>query len=214
MPESRSLRRLLCVLAALALGACGGAGAPAQREVTARPDPAHPAELLVEVLPPGAQVFLDGRALGSGGRAVPAPPPGPHVLRVEAEGYEASEQPLPEGALAGARVGAALRPSGFDGARVVELDAADSLAQVAAHLARRGGRPQDAIAYAERAIALEPRTALAHRALGDARAVLGDGRRAAASWAEYLKLAPGAPDAPAVANRIEGTRADVAVPAR
>ena len=97
------------------------------------------------------------------------------MLRVEAEGYEASEQALPEGALAGARIGAALRPSGFDGARVVELDAADSLAQVAAHLARRGGRPQDAIAYAERAIALEPRTALAHRALGDARAVLGDG---------------------------------------
>jgi hypothetical protein len=199
--------RLLAVLLSLgALGACGGRR-PAAREIA-------PPELLVEVLPPGARVTLDGRPLGAGSRAVPAPGPGPHVLRVEAEGYEPAERQLPEEDLAGVRVGEALRPIGFGSERLLELDEPVGLAQAAAHLARSGGRPDDAVAYAERALALDRGTPLAHRALGDARAALGDRRGAVASWAEYLRLAPEARDAAAVAARIEEARGDVALPAR
>ena len=219
MPWPRSILRLLSLLLAVAAAACHGpsassSGAHGGRVGGPRPANVRPPEVLVEVLPPGAQVSLDGRPLGLGGRAIAAPPAGAHVLRVEADGYEPSEQALPEGSLAGARVGAALRPAGFEGLRTLDLDDPDGLAQAAAHLARRGGRPQDAVAYADRAITLEPRTALAHRALGDARAALGEISRALSSWAEYLKLAPGAPDAAAVARRIEAARADVAVQAR
>ena len=103
---------------------------------------------------------------------------------------------------------------GLGSARVLDYDDAIGLAQAAAHLARTGERPHDAIAYAERAIAIEPGTALAHRALGDARAALGDRRHAVPEWAEYLRLAPDAPDAAAVAQRIEGARGDVTLPAR
>jgi tetratricopeptide (TPR) repeat protein len=192
----RLLLRLVAVLGALgALGACGGGRRPAVE--------AAPRELLVEVLPPDARVSLDGRPLGAGGAAVPAPAPGAHVLRVEAEGYEAVERPLPEGDLAGVRVGEALRPRDLEAAGPLDYDVAGGLAQAAAHLARSGGRPRDAIAYAERALAIDRNAALAHRALGDAREALGDLRRAAASWTEYLRLAPGAPDARAVAARIE-----------
>jgi hypothetical protein len=204
----RPLTRLLAVLVALgALGACVGGRRPAAGEIA-------PPELLVEVLPPGARVALDGRPLGAGSRAVPAPGRGPHVLRVEADGYEPVERQLPEEDLAGARVGEALRPVGFRSERLLELDEPVGLAQAAAHLARSGERPHDAVAYAERALALDPGTPLAHRALGDAHAALGDRRRAAASWAEYLRLAPEAPDAAAVAARIEEARGDVALPAR
>jgi len=208
VPRPRSTLRLLAVLGApVALGACGGGRrSPA--------DDLRPREMLVEVLPPGARVTLDGRALGAGSRAVPAPAPGAHVLRVEADGYEPDERALPEeGSLAGTRVAAALRPVGLGSARLLDYDDATGLAQAAAHLARAGERPEDAIAYAERAIAIEPGTALAHRALGDARAALGD-RRAIPEWAEYLRLAPDAPDAAAVAQRIEGARGDVTLPAR
>jgi hypothetical protein len=197
----RSLLRLL-LPALAALAACGGGRRPAIEDV-------RPRELLVEVLPPGADVVLDGRPLGRGSRAVDAPAPGLHVLRVEADGYEPAERPLPEGSLAGARVAEALRPEGLATAGALDYDDPAGLAQAAAHLARPGGRPDDAVAYAERALALEPGAALAHRALGDAREALGDRVRAAASWAEYLRLAPDAADAEAVARRVEGARADV-----
>jgi tetratricopeptide (TPR) repeat protein len=190
-----------------ALGACGGGRRPAAEE-------SAPAELLVEVLPPDAQVVLDGRPLGPGSRAVPAPGPRPepHLLRVEADGYEPVERQLAEDDLAGVRVGAALRPLGLGSERLLELDEPVGLAQAAAHLAPE--RPHDAVAYAERALALDGRIAVAHRALGDARAALGDPRRAAAAWAEYLRLAPEAPDAAAVAERIAEARPDAAPRAR
>jgi tetratricopeptide (TPR) repeat protein len=170
-----------------------------------------PRELLVEVLPPGAEVSLDGRPLGAGSRAIPAPPAGEHLLRIEADGYEPAEQTLPEGSLAGVRVAAALRPVGLWSA--LDYDDPETLALAAAHLVRLGSAG-DAAAYAERAIALERETALAHRALGDARAALGDARRAAAAWAEYLRLAPDAPDAAAVAERVDAVRVEAALPAR
>jgi hypothetical protein len=202
----RSISRLLAVLLVPGALACGGGRRPAA-EVA-------PPELLVEVLPPGARVSLDGAPLGAGSRTVPAPAPGAHVLRVEAEGYEPVERPLPEGGLGGLRVGEALRPVDLASTRLLDLDEPEGLAQAAAHLARAGGRPEDAVAYAERALALERATPLAHRALGDARAALGDLRRAVSSWTEYLRLAPGAPDAPVVASRIEAAGGGVARPAR
>jgi hypothetical protein len=200
----RSSLRLLAAIGVVA-AACAG-GRPAAQE-RLRP------EMLVEVLPPGARVALDGRPLGVGSRIVPAPEPGEHVLRVEADGYEPGERLLPEGSLAGARVAEVLRPAGLSPAYPLDFDEPEGLAEAAAHLAH-DGRAADAVAYAERALALEDGFAPAYRVLGDAREALGDRRRAAAAWAQYLKLAPGAPDAPAVARRLEAARSDVTVPGR
>jgi hypothetical protein len=205
----RPSSRLLAALAAVAaLGACGGPRVP--------PEEVAPPELLVEVLPPDAAVSLDGRALGRGSRAIPPPPSGegPWLLRVEAEGYEPAERPLDDGSLAGVRVAAALRPLGLASYRAVDYDDPEGLALAAAHLARGGERPRDALAYAERALSLDPGTALAHRAAGDARAALGEAGRAVSSWGQYLRLAPDAPDAAAVARRIEDARGELALPAR
>lgn len=192
------------VACALVLGltaACGGA----------RPaGPAQPREMLVEVLPRGARLVLDGRPLGPGNRPLPAPPPGGHVLRVEAEGYEPAERPLPDGDLAGVRVAEVLRPAGFAAARALDYDDPAPLALAASFLARRGSA-RDAADYAERALALDRGNALAHRALGDAWQRLGDRRRAADAWTEYLRLAPDAPDAREVSALVDEARGDATV---
>jgi tetratricopeptide (TPR) repeat protein len=164
----------------------------------------------VEVLPRDARLVLDGRAAGPGNRPLPAPPPGPHVLRVEREGYEPAERELPDGDLGGVRVAEALRPAGFASARALDYDDAEVLALAAAFLARQGDA-RDASDYAERALALDRGLALAHRALGDARLRLGDRRRAADAWTEYLRLAPGAPDVREVSSLVDEARGDVTV---
>ncbi len=191
----------------LALAAALAAGCGAHRQ---RLDEVQPPELLVEVLPRGARVSLDGRPIGEGSRSLRAPAAGEHVLGVEAEGYEPVERALPEGDLGGVRVAAALRPAGFGSARALDYDEPEGLALAAAFLLRSSS-PRDAAEYAERAIALDAARALPHRVLGDALAGKGDLRRAIPEWAEYLRLSPGAPDAEAVARRIEQARGDVTV---
>jgi tetratricopeptide (TPR) repeat protein len=181
---------------ALALAGCAGGRAGAD---------APPREVLVEVLPRAARVRLDGVALGEGSRAVPAPPPGDHVLAVAADGYEPVERRLEERELAGVRVAAALRPLGLETARALDYDDAEGLALAAAFLAARGA-PRDAADYAGRALALEPDLPLAHRARGDALAALGDADGAAEAWSAYLRVRPDAPDAAAVEERIERAR--------
>jgi tetratricopeptide (TPR) repeat protein len=195
-------RRLAGALALALAAGCGGARRAAR---------ARPTEVLVEVLPRGADVTLDGVPLGPGSRAVAAPPGDEHVLAVVAAGYEPSRRPLAERDLAGARVAEALRPVGFAAAGALDYDDAEGLALAAAFLAAEGD-PRDAADYAERAVALEPGLPLAHRARGDALARLGDAARAADAWAEYLRLAPDAPDAGAVAERLEAAREDAARP--
>jgi PEGA domain len=197
--------RLGCALATVALAAAAGCGC-ARRQ----PAPGAPRELLIEVLPRGARVSLDGRPVGQGSRAVPAPPAGEHVLSVEADGYEAGGQPLPEGELAGIRVAVALRPSGFATPRALDFDDAEGLAAAAAFLVR-AGLDRDATDYAARASALEPRLPAAHRVRGDALLRLGDRPGAIAEWTEYLRLDPAAPDAADVSDRIERARSDVSV---
>ncbi len=165
----------------------------------------------MEVLPRSARVTLDGRPLGEGSRVVKAPPPGEHVLAVSADGYEPVERALTEDDLAGARVAAALRPRGFGAVRPVDYDDAETLALAAAFLLGSGA-PRDAADYGERAVALDPGFPDAHRVLGDALHALGDRRRAATEWAEYLRLAPDAPDAARVSDRLEASGGGVRVP--
>jgi tetratricopeptide (TPR) repeat protein len=198
VPRPANRTRLAGALAlALAAGCAGRRAAPAEE--------ARPREVLVEVLPRAARVRLDGVPLGEGSRAVPAPPEGEHVLAVAADGYEPSERLLAERDLAGVRVAAALRPVGFDAPRALDYDDAEGLALAAAWLAGRGDA-RDAADYAERALALDPGLAFAYRVRGDALARLGDPAHAADAWSEYLRLEPEAPDAQAVADRIEAAR--------
>lgn len=203
--QPHALRRSVALAALAALAGCAGPGA---RAASDRPPP----EVLIEVLPRSAAVELDGRPLGPGSRTVAAPPAGDeHVLRVSAEGYETWERTLPAGSLEGARLGAVLRPRGFASAHPLDYDEAPGLAAAAAFLAG-AGPARDAADYAERAIALEPRAALAHRALGDALFRLGHRDRAARPWSQYLRLAPDAPDAAAVARRIDEVRGELTRP--
>ncbi|WP_242340373.1 MULTISPECIES: hypothetical protein [unclassified Anaeromyxobacter] len=203
MPPLRVLSVLLAALAVTS-GGCSGAR---RRGAALRPP-----EVLVEVLPRSARVELDGRPLGPGGGAVvPDAAPEPHVLRIEADGYEPEERVLAADSLEGARIAAALRPRGFGAVRALDYDDAPALAAAAAWLAEEGD-PRDAAEYAERAISVDPGVAVAHRALGDARARAGDAAAAVAAWAEYLRRAPDAPDGPAVERRMEAARADVRVP--
>lgn len=195
--------RLGCALALALAAACGGA----RRQ---RAADAPPPEMLVEVLPRGAHVTLDGRGVGEGSRAIPAPPPGEHRLAVQADGYEPAERALPDGDLAGVRVAVALRPSGFASARALDYDDAEGLAAAAAFLARASAHAA-AADYAGRAAELDPGLPLARRVLGDALFRLGERQRAIAAWSDYLRLAPNAPDAAEVSDRIDAARADVTV---
>jgi hypothetical protein len=180
--------------------ACAGAR-PRAREA------AEPAEVLVEVLPRDAEVELDGRPVGRGGMTLPAPDASvPHVVRVSADGYVPDERALPRESLAGARIGAALRPDGLGGPPL-DYDDAAGLAVAAAFLVSTGAS-RDAADYAERAVTLEPALPLAQRALGDAFGALGSPRRAAEAWSRYLQLAPDAPDAPDVARRLGQVRGE------
>jgi hypothetical protein len=208
--------RCVCALAVALVGACAAprreAAAPAgdapAGEVRVE---ARPVELLVEVLPRSALVALDGRALGPGSRTIPAPRPGEHRLAVQAPGFAAAERELPEGDLAGVRVAVVLRPEGFAAAGPLDYDDPEGLALAAAFMVRNG-EARDALDYASRALELDRRVALAHRARGDALHRLGEEGRAAAAWDEYLRLRPDAPDAAAVGRRISEARGGAGAP--
>lgn len=206
-PIPRTTAALALALLALALGllACAAEKQPF-RSVA-------PPELLVEVLPRQALLELDGVGVGRGSRAVEAPAPGEHLLVASAEGFEPQERRLPAGSLDGVRVGLALAPDGYGAGRALDLDEPTGLAQAAVALSR-AGRHADALDYAGRAAALDPRLPLAQRALGDALAGLGRRGEARGAWARYLLLAPDAPDAAAVERRLDEGRTTYDVPAR
>lgn len=198
------MRHHLALVAALAAG-CAADEKASFRSVA-------PPELYLEVLPRGALLELDGVGVGRGSRAVPAPPPGEHVLVVSADGFEPLERPLPAGPLDGVRVGTALRPEGFGAARRLDLDEPADLAAAAVALGR-AGRHRDAQDYAARAAALDARLPLAQRALGDALAALGRRGEARAAWGRYLMSAPDAPDRAEVERRMGEGRSTIDLPA-
>lgn len=188
---------------ALAVGLTGALAACAGEKLP--PSTLAPPELLVEVLPRNALLELDGVGQGKGSRSLPAPAPGEHVLVVSAPGFEPVERPLPRGPLDGVRVGVALAPEGPGQAQPLDLDEPAGLARASAVLCR-AGRHRDALDYASRAVALDGRFPAAQRALGDALAGLRRQDEARAAWGRYLLLAPDAPDAAAVARRMEEGR--------
>ncbi len=171
-----------------------------------------PPEVLVDVLPRGALLEVDGRALGPGSRAVAVPDPG-HLYRFRASsaGYEPAEAERPGARLAGTRLGLLLRPAGFGRARALDLDDPVALSQAAA-ATLRGGHAADAVDYARRALELRD-VPLAHRVLGEAYARLGQRQTSIREYSAYLAAAPDAPDAPAIAAEVERARGDLTVPA-
>ena len=200
--SSPRARPIAGALAALLLPACaahaGGAGARAQPEV------------LVEVLPRGAGLTVDGVPLGPGARTVPLPEPARlYSFRASAPGFEPAERVGRGAALAGTRVGLALRPVGVEGR--VDLDDAASLARVADVLLARGRRAE-ALEYAARAAEAAPRAPALRRLAGRAAAAAGDRDRALAEYRAYLTLAPDAADRAEIASEMDAVRVPAAAP--
>jgi tetratricopeptide (TPR) repeat protein len=196
---------LRAVLAAALFAACAGPARTTWSEAT-------PPEVFVEVLPRDAQVALDGVPLGVGPRSVPVPDAQRrYTLRASAAGFAPDERSADGAQLAGARLALVLRPDGYGESRLLDYDEAAGLASAAAALVR-GGRPAQAMDYAERAAELAPDAPLPRRVLGDASWALGRRQRAAAEYAAYLAAAPEAPDRPAVEARVEELRHDVTIP--
>jgi tetratricopeptide (TPR) repeat protein len=196
---------LRAALSAALLAGCAGPARTAWSEAT-------PPEVLVEVLPRDAQVALDGVPLGVGARSVPVPDAARrYTLRATAAGFAPDERSADGAQLAGARVALVLRPEGYGAARPLDFDDAAGLAGAAAALVR-GGRPAQAIGYAERAAELAPDAPLPRRVLGDAAWALGQHQRAAAEYAAYLAAAPDAADRATVEARVQQVRRDVSIP--
>ncbi|HUK67069.1 MAG TPA: tetratricopeptide repeat protein [Anaeromyxobacteraceae bacterium] len=169
-------------------------------------------EVLVEVLPQRADLFVDGAPAGPAGHPVPLPDPAHvYVFRATLSGFLPLQVSLDGSSLSGARLGLVLRPEGYGQARRLDFDDAPGLAAAAALLERRGSHA-DALEYAERAAELSPELPQARRVLGDAAFALGKRRRAVAEYSAYLSLAPDAPDRALVEARVEKLRGDMTIP--
>jgi tetratricopeptide (TPR) repeat protein len=194
--------------AAAALVAAAACAAPRQ--------PWHetfPAEAMVEVLPSDAEVAVDGAPARRGAQTVPVPDPEHrYVFRASAPGFAPAEVARAGAALAGARVGLALRPTGFGDALRLDLDEPAGLAAAGAALLR-DGRTAQAIEYAGRAAELAPEEPLPRRVLGEAYRRSGARARAVEELSAYLRAAPGAPDKVEVERTVEALRGDMTVPA-
>jgi tetratricopeptide (TPR) repeat protein len=202
MPPCRARAPLLAAVA-LGLAACAAPRQPWS-------DVNRP-EVLVDVLPRAAELAVDGVALGPGPRTVAVPDPG-HRYRFTAAlpGFVTAEREEDGARLASARIALVLRPEGFGSARRLDLEDGEGLAAAAA-LLERGGAHGPALEYAERAVEVEPTAPRAQRALGDAALALGRRSRAVEAYSAYLRLAPGAPDAGEVAQRVELLRRDLTI---
>ncbi len=192
-------------LAALALLAA--ACAPKR----ARWDEVRPPEALVETLPPGASVRVDGVEAGLAPLSFPVPDGGrEYALRLESPGFEVLEVRLPGERLAGKPLLLVLRPVGFGSQRRLEADDPVGLAQAAAALLR-AERPREALAFTAASVEAGD-SALPHRLAGDAWRQLGDRNRAAQEYSLYLSMAPSAPDRAAVERTIAALRGDIPMP--
>ena len=171
-----------------------------------------PPEVFVELLPRSAELSLDGKPLGTGGRTTAVPDLSRvYVFRATAPGFTAVEKSEKGVSLAGGRLGLVLRPEGFGEARRLELDDGAGLAAAAALLEKKG-KHELALEYAERAVEVAPELALGHRVASDAAMTLERRKRAIQAYSAYLAAAPDAPDRAAVARKVEGLRGDLTIP--
>jgi hypothetical protein len=153
---------LAASMATAVLVACAGGPAPAPRPVAA-------AEALVEVLPAGAALEVDGVTVGRGGRVIALPDVRrTYRLRASAPGFEPAERADPGAQLAGARVALALRPVGSPGSGPLDADDGEALAVAAETLVRAGQRAA-ALEYATRAATISPNAARVRRLLEELR---------------------------------------------
>jgi predicted Zn-dependent protease len=197
--------RSLALAASLLAASC----APA-KQAWSEAAPARP-EVFLDVLPRNAEVRVDGAAAGQGPVTLTL---GDARARVEvsAAGFEPRELDLDPKALAGARIGVVLRPSGFGAGRQLEIDEVAGLAAAGAWLLR-SGRPVEAAWYAARAVEVGPNAPEPRRVLGLALAKQGNRARAAQELSAYLQLAPSAPDRAEIEVMVTRLRGDIAIPA-
>lgn len=173
--------------------------------------PSRP-EVLLEVLPPQAEVRQDGAVAGVGSVTLRLGA-GSATVEVTAPGYEPRQLAVDPRTQAGARVGVALRPAGYGEGRPLAMEDGPGLAAASGWLLR-AGKLDDALAYAERAVEVAPSAPAPRRALGLALARAGKRRRAAQELSQYLQLAPGASDRGEIQGLVEKLRGDISVPAR
>jgi predicted Zn-dependent protease len=196
-----------CTIPAIAAAALACA-APQQRF-----EDVSGAEGLIEVLPRGAAVEVDGQPRGVGAVTVPIRDREQvHTVVVRAPGFEVAAVEIAASELAGGHVGIALRPAGFGAARPLAMDDPASLVAAAA-LLLRAGRDGEAAEYAEHAAELAPSAPAPRRLLGDAYLRLGRKDRALDAYVAYLERAPeDAPERAEVEERVAAMRGDLTLP--
>ncbi|SCM77362.1 putative TPR repeat protein [uncultured Pleomorphomonas sp.] len=176
------LSRLVAALAAFAAG---------DRAVPFRADPAPAADVPVEGddLPPAVMLARAGLAALAGRddhRTV--------LLLGDAIAAGAAEPDLREKlAAALLRIGERDRAGNLLATLVAEAPTAERLVELS-DAGRLGGRPEEALAHAERAAELRPDLARAHRAVGKALVALGRAGEALLSYGRASALAPADPE--------------------
>lgn len=195
------------LLAALAVASSSGCGPRRASWEDVRAPEAY-----VETLPAGASVDVNGAPMGRSPLSFPVPDAARRYhVQAAAPGFEPIDVAVEGGKLAGQRLDLVLRPAGFGAQRRLDLGEPVGLAQAAMALLR-GGRTEDALAFADASLAVAD-TPLAHKAAGEAHRLLGHRNQAVQHYSIYVTLLPDAPDRKAIEAAIATVRGDVTIPA-
>ena len=200
---------LLSVLALLLLPACA--------EPKPTLDEMAPPEIVLQTIPVGATVTVDGAEAGTTPmRFRAASRTAEQKISFGKEGYLASEVTVTGEEVvknSGKQVLVALRPNMWDPAKAKSINVDNP-----AHLARAGhdlakaGRCPEALAFLLFAIDLDPHHAPAHKTLGTCYAKLNKNAQALEEYKAYLLYAPDAPDAPKVRAIVDKAQGDIEFP--
>lgn len=199
MGTRRTIRLAILLAPALALVAgCAGKGTWDETR-----------EVYVDSVPQGAAVSFEGTPVGRTPLSLALPAagrqPGPLAVRLEKIGFRPETRTI-TGAAPPDKLVVVLLPVVAHGPSVAPpLDDADGFYELGKLLVD-ARRCRDAMEYLDRALAIEPRHALAHRERGGCFLDLGEAELAIDPLARYLLLAPDAPDAAQIQAQLDGLR--------
>lgn len=193
-------RRLAIVLAPVVALVVGCAGKGTWDETR---------ELYVDSVPHGAAVSFEGVPAGRTPVSLALPAagrnPGPLTVRIERIGFRPETRTV-LGEAPPDKLVVVLLPALANGpSQAPALDDAEGFYGLGKLLVD-ARRCRDAMEYLDRALALEPRHALAHRERGGCFLDLGEAELAIDPLARYLLLAPEAADAAQIQSQLDGLR--------